>query len=40
MIAHFHFPLRRIAVGHPYASDWFLLTAGTLAAFLLWRLNS
>ena len=36
---HAHLPLRSFAVEHPYAGDWFLVTAGTLAALLLWYWN-
>ena len=40
MTAHILLPLRRYALEHPYASDWLLLTIGTLAALLLWVWNS
>ena len=33
-------PVRLYAVGHPYASEWAALAAITLAAALLWLLNS
>ena len=39
---HFYpmFPVRRFALGHPYATDWLLLTIWALAALLLWLWNS
>jgi len=37
---HFMLPLRRFAVGHPFAPDWILLTFGALVALLLWIWNS
>ena len=46
MTAHAHhspfhtpLPVSRFAVEHPYAGDWFLVTAGTLTALLLWYWN-
>jgi hypothetical protein len=33
-------PLRRFAMGHPYAAEWTILTAVTAAALLLWFSNS
>lgn len=44
MAAHTHphlmLPLQRFAVGHPFASDWLLLTFGAVIALLLWAWNS
>jgi hypothetical protein len=40
MTTHPHHPLSHFALDHPYASDWLLLTLGTLAALLLWFWNS
>jgi hypothetical protein len=37
---HPHLPLRFFPVEHPYAGDWLLVAAGTLAALLLWYWNS
>jgi hypothetical protein len=37
---HLMLPLRLYAVGHPFASEWATLAAITLAAILLWILNS
>lgn len=37
--SHTHLSLRFFPVEHPYAGDWFLVTAGTLAALLLWYWN-
>ena len=36
---HAHLPLRFFTVEHPYAGDWALVAAGTLAALLLWYWN-
>ncbi len=40
MTVHVLQPLRRYAAEHPYAGDWALVVAGTLAALLLWAWNS
>ncbi len=39
-VHHAPHPLSRFALEHPYAPDWLLLTAVTLAALLLWFGNS
>ena len=37
--SHSHLPLGAFAMEHPYASEWFLVIIGTLAALLLWYWN-
>jgi len=39
MTAHTLLPLRRFAAVHPYASEWIILAAATVAALLLWFSN-
>jgi len=36
---HPHLPLRGFVMEHPFAGDWVILVAGTLAALLLWFWN-
>jgi hypothetical protein len=40
--SHFHplLPLRRYAIGHPYAPEWTVVMVAAVAALLLWILNS
>lgn len=37
---HTHRPFGTFAIEHPYAGDWLLVAAGTLAALLLWYGNT
>ncbi|WLT32471.1 hypothetical protein [Geothrix sp. PMB-07] len=40
MTTHAPLPIRRFAVGHPYALEWTVLAAATLTALVLWLRNS